>query len=506
MNLEEALKRIQELEKKNAILEAKLFKTNKKYQEALLEILTLKEKKKIIQSKPFIRKTEKIKKCVEIDEADVLTKKKKTINRKKKYEEINFESLVSEIREINPDETICPKCGETLIKVNEKIRYVVEAIETKIKVVKIIKNSFKCPTCNKEDNKLYYPLSNEVFSGSILTPSFAAYLCYMKYELGIPFYHLESHFKNNLNLPISSSNMADYMERVSNRLLPIYKKMKEDLLNNSFKVIHADETTLEVKRKEDKIRKKSYIYVYSSSFYQDKQIQIYEFNESRSPIKLGEWLKEYDGFIICDDYSGYDKIRKENKNIKLQRCWVHAKRKFMDIIKNIPQEKRKSSTAYKIASIIGELFEKEVKIREKNLNPLDIVDYRKKHSLPIVNKLKDAIESTAIKKGSALEDAIKYIKKIWNDLIPYLSNGYLEMTNNTAERAVRPFVMLRKQFISVGSNKGGEITSTIFSIIRTAMINGLDVTKYLTYTLKNLNENNIDELLPYSKTMINQFS
>lgn len=507
MNLEEALKRIEELEKQNADLEAKLYETNKKYQSALLELLTVKEKKKIAQSKPFIPKSEQIKKVVPIDEVDVAKVINKSVkSRNSKFVNIDFESLVSETRIIKPDNSFCPTCDKLLVKVGEKVRYIVEAVETNVKVVKLIKESYKCPSCNKIDNKIYYPLSNDCFPGSILTPSFAAYLCYMKYELGIPFYHLESHFANNLNLPISSSNMADYIEKVSDRLLPIFNKMKDDLLNNSFHVIHADETTLDVKKKVDKNRKKSYVYVYSSSFYQDKQIQIYEFNESRSPIKLASWLKDYSGFIICDDFYGYDKIRKDNPNIKLQRCWVHAKRRFMDIIKILPEHKRHSSIAFKIASKISSLFDIENKIRELKLNPLDIPYHRQFHSLPLILEIEHILKVANPKKGSALESAINYISKIWNDLLPFLNNGYLEMSNNTAERAVRPFTILRKQFISVGSNKGGTITTNIFSIIRTAIINGLDVIKYLTYVIQNLNENNINDLLPYSNKMKELFS
>ncbi len=509
MNLKDALLKIEKLEKDNAKWRARFYNVNRKYQAVLLALYTTKEKKMIVQAKPFIPKTEKLKKYVHIDEADVVkTKEKKKASppRRSKFQDIDFESLASETRYIDPNETVCPKCGEVLVVANEKVRYIVEAVETKVKVVKLIKRSFKCPKCNKTNNKLFYPLSNEVFPGSILTPSFASYLCYMKYELGIPFYHLESHFKNNLNLPITSSNMADYMEKVACRLTPIFNQMKEDLLSNSFKVIHADETPIEVKHRDDKSRKKSYVYVYSSSFYQETQIQIYEFNESRSSDKCAQWLKDYEGYIICDDYNGYDKIRKNNPNIKLQRCWVHAKRKFMDIVKILPESKRSSSVAYKISSKISELFNIENKIRDLKLNPLEIVTYRQKYSIPIVNEISTEINNANPKKGSALEGAINYITKIWDDLTPFINNGYLELSNNTAERAVRPFTILRKQFISFGSNNGGEITTKILSIIRTAINNGLDVYKYLEYVIQNINETNVNDLLPYSKNMTELFA
>ncbi|NLB84690.1 MAG: transposase, partial [Acholeplasmataceae bacterium] len=75
---------------------------------------------------------------------------------------------------------------------SEKVRYLVESIPASLKVVKIIKQSYKCDKCNKADNKLYYPISKSLFPGSIMSNSFIAYIAYHKYELGIPFHHLES--------------------------------------------------------------------------------------------------------------------------------------------------------------------------------------------------------------------------------------------------------------------------------------------------------------------------
>lgn len=97
---------------------------------------------------------------------------------------------MSEIRYINPKEEACPKCGEKLINVSEKIRYLVTVKPASMKVIKLVKISKKCPHCNKEDNKIYYPIANESLTGSILSPSLAAYVAYHKYELGIPFEHL----------------------------------------------------------------------------------------------------------------------------------------------------------------------------------------------------------------------------------------------------------------------------------------------------------------------------
>lgn len=508
MNLEEALKRIKELEKENKEkedqinkLKAELFNEHKEYEKLLLALMHQKEKKTIAYIRQFVPKTEKTNKVVINEVEEIIKEEKESTPRKKKFEDIDFEKYVSNVVVLKPETLSCPTCGKDLVKIGEKVRYQIDADPINVKVTKIIKETYKCPDCNKKDNKVYYPLVNEVFDGSILTPGFAAYLAYHKYELGIPFNHLEKHFANTLGLPISKSNMADYMAKTAEILTPIYERMRSDLLETNTKVIHADETTLTLSKQVNPDRKKSYVFVYASSFYDEKQIHIYEFNETRSIDPKSNYLKDFDGYVICDDYSGYDKLRKNKDNIKLQRCWAHARRKYMDILKAMPQEVRKKSIAFNIVSKMDKLFKIEEKAHKDKIFGQDLIDLRHVQELPIINEIHDLVFNFTPKEGSAFENAINYTKKVWDDLLPYLDNEYLELRNNLAERCVKPFVVNRKVFQTSGSEAGAIYTVKLFSIIRTAIINGLDPYRYIKYVLENIKNKPVDDLLPYSKTL-----
>ena len=247
-------------------LEVELYETNQRLNEALLALADYQEKEKIERTRTFIPKGEKLEDIVinEAEEIIKVEKKAKKNNKGKKYnkKKFDYEKYVTETRIIEPDEKTCPTCGSSLVLASSKVRYVVEVIPSKIKVIKLIKNSYKCPNCNKENNKIYYPLSNEVFSG-ILTPSLATYILYHKYELGIPFEHLAKHITKSVGFEISKQNLANYTSKANEILVSIFEKMKADLLNNNSKVIHSDETSLVVSKKPeyDKDRKKSYVYV-----------------------------------------------------------------------------------------------------------------------------------------------------------------------------------------------------------------------------------------------------
>ena len=488
----------EDLTSKLAQKEQELYEANKRLNEALISISALQEKEKIERTRAFIPKGEKLDNII-INEAEETLKeeaKKKNTNKGKKYnkKKFDYEKYVTETRIIEPEEKTCSKCGSSLVEASSKIRYVVEVIPSSIKVIKLIKKSYKCPNCNKNDNKIYYPLSNEVFPGSILTPSLATYILYYKYELGIPFEHLAKHISKTIGFEINKQNLVNHVFKANKVLATIFDRMKQDLLNNSSKVIHSDETTLVVSKKpeEEKTRKNSYVYVYTSSFYDKNQIRIYDFHETRSIDETTKWLKDYKGYIISDNFSGYNKLKKTNPNIKLQKCWAHVRRRFSDIVKNLPKDKRRESKAYEILNEISKLFELEKKYKKDKLSPNEIVKKRQLEMPIIKDKIYDLVFNSNPHPSSKLYDAINYTKECWDDLFTYFEDGHIEMTNNTAERAVKPFVIQRKVFQTSGSYAGATITTKIFSIIQTTLINGINVEKYLNYVFENINKESID--------------
>jgi hypothetical protein len=513
MNLKEALKEIKRLEQENKTLSVKhqsltdeheetlrlLFEANEKLNHILKEKENVIEKYTIERAKKFISQTE-VMRTVIINEVEVLVKEKRVRKeRSKNFENFDFERHVSETRYEKPDMDACPSCGNDLTIASEKVRYVVESIPATLKVTKIIKQSCKCSICNPKDNHIYYPLSTSLFPGSIMTHSFASFIAYHKYELGIPFEHLSRHIKETLDIEISKQNLAFYMAKVANILKPIYHTMKEDLLHNQVGVIHADETTLSISKRpeSDKERKKSYVYVYTSSYY-DRQIAIYDFHESRAIDRTAAWLSDYEGVIVCDDFKGYTKLKKDNPKIKLQRCFAHVRRRFADIVKTLPEENHSSSYAKKILDVIGQLFHLESLYKKEKLNAKDILIRRNKEHPPILKELEELLFNHVYKPGSALEGAVNYAKNIWSDLSTYLSSGYIEISNNIAERAVKPFVINRKVFMTSGSYDGARYTTLLFSIIRTARMNDLNVSRYLEYVLDNIQTKKLEDLLPYS--------
>ena len=108
---------------------------------------------------------------------------------------------------------------------------------------------------------------------------------------------------------------------------------------------------------------------------------------------------------------------------------------------------------------------------------------------------------TRISAKTPLAVAIRYALTRLKRLRPYLSNGELELDNNTAERAMRAVALGRKNWLFAGSTGGGKAAAIAYTLIETAKLNGVDPQAWLTHVLANIADHKItklDELMPWN--------
>lgn len=368
--------------------------------------------------------------------------------------------------------------------------YKIEYKPAKFEVVKVVRKKYK------DKDKIYQALSDDPFPHSPLTPSLAANLIEMKFNLGIPF-HRYSNYLISHGLNISDVNIYNYAKRTMDLLEPLYSELLNNLLHNEFNVIHADETPLKViGSKKDKC----YMFVYTTSFW-EKLIYIYDFNDSRSTKNLKELLSDYKGYLVCDGYTGYDCLTKQG--ITIQRCMVHARRYFNDVLKVLDNEKeRTKSPAYKVLNLMSKLFKYEDNFKKNSLTASQIVKQRNSSAYQsVIKDLNNYIDSINIDNNELLSKAVNYYNNNKKELYTYLDYGYLDISNNLAERVVKPFVIARKSFLFCKTADGATTTGKLFSIVQTARANGLKSEEYLTYVISNINKKDINDLLPWSNKL-----
>ncbi len=108
---------------------------------------------------------------------------------------------------------------------------------------------------------------------------------------------------------------------------------------------------------------------------------------------------------------------------------------------------------------------------------------------------------TKISSKTPLASAIRYALTRMKRLRPYLERGFLELDNNTAERSMRPIALGRKNYLFMGSERGGKSAAIAYTLIETAKLSGVDPQAWLTDTLARIADHKItklDELMPWS--------
>ena len=209
-----------------------------------------------------------------------------------------------------------------------------------------------------------------------------------------------------------------------------------------------------------------------------------------------EFLPGYSGYLQVDGYQGYASTK-----ATLVGCWAHARRRFIEA--DIAQGKGKSGKANFAVNFIKKLYRIEIKIKE--LSPEEKYDYRQEHEKPLLNEFHTWLIkfSEQVLPKTVLGKALSYNLNQWPKLICYLEDGELNIDNNRAERAIKPFVIGRKNWMFSNAAKRAEASAVLYSLIETAKSNGLVPFDYLHHILKELGEgkSNAEGLLPWNVSL-----
>ena len=257
--------------------------------------------------------------------------------------------------------------------------------------------------------------SRPAFSGICI---YIAWLIHQKFELSIPLYGQEKEWEA-LGLRLSRATMSNWLLVVyRDWLVHIVHRLKLELLKQRY--LHIDETHVQVLKEPGRSGK------YPEAF-----------------------LREYEGYIHTDAYSGYNAV----SGVKRCLCYTHLRRAFVDAL---PPDQKK----------------KERLIREK----------------PLLEAFWSWAEKSAIgelpksKLSKAFHYALNNREGFWN----YQEDGNCSISNSLAENCIRPFVIGRKNWLFSGSPKGAEASAGIYTLVETAKANGLAPMKYIKYILSDM--------------------
>ena len=341
--------------------------------------------------------------------------------------------------------------------------------------------NYKCTNCTGEDSEeevgktqfAKTPHIPMVYPGSYCSASLVAFLMVQKYVMGSPLYRLEMDFMRS-GIELSRQTMSNWMIYCAETwLIPLYEKLHQMLLQAE--IINADETELQVLREPGrKAQTKSYMWLYRTGSYAENQIILYEYQPGRGSMYPLSFLEGFTGYLQTDGYVGYDALEK----VTHVGCFAHLKRKFHDAVAALPNGK-KSGSAVEGEAYCEKLFQLERRFAD--LSYEERKQKRQELAKPVLDEFLAWAATRTASSKSKLGEALTYLHNNGKELSEYLNDGRLEISNNIAERSIKPFVIDRKNFLFSNTPKGATASAVTFSIIQTAIANNLNPYFYLSY-------------------------
>lgn len=319
----------------------------------------------------------------------------------------------------------------------------------------------------------------------------AAEVLFNKFALHIPLYRQQDPFAQ-LGWAPSRATLSQIVVNSAELMRPL--AMLETQLILASGVVNTDDTPVTLLTPgEGKGSRQSRFWIYRSS-QAGALYDAFAFTESRARAGPDEFLKDFEGTICGDCYSGYVNIEDMTAGrIAFSACNTHARRYVLKAREQHPE------LSSQILAIYGALY--GIEERGSRLDATSRLLLRRRESVPLMQQLELLLESPFAKgllPKSKLGIAIGYLRNNKEALKRFLSDGRLPIDNNEAERDLRRIAIGRKNWLFVGSRDGGERSAIILTVIASAHRHDLDVWAYLHDVLKRLakGENDLEQLLP----------
>jgi len=334
------------------------------------------------------------------------------------------------------------------------------------------------------------PRAAQIIPKSIAHGSLLAAIVTAKFVDGLPLYRQQKMFARD-GIELSRQTMAGLLLQLATPLKPVAAAVKALLCQGP--VVQIDETRLQVLDEPGRENaQQSFMWVFCGGPPQ-APVCWYEYAPSRAaevprqvlfpaaarapsgtdpPVRL---------YLQSDGYSAYHVLAEAPEVIDHAGCWAHARRKFVEAAAG-----RQAAVAQQMVALIGELYAVERELRGED--PETRKRTRSARSGPILVHIRQWLDQAAPRAlpKSLLGQAVGYALNQWPTLITFLDDGHLEIDNNRAENAIRPFVVGRKGWLFAGSPNGAETSALLYSLVETAKANGLEPHAYLSYLFEHL--------------------
>jgi transposase len=395
---------------------------------------------------------------------------------------------------------VCHSCDRSkLTRLGEDVTEVLEKIPARLKVIRHVRPRYACRIC---EGVFQAPAPDLPIERGRPGPGLIANVMVAKFCDGLPL-HRQSVILAREGIEIDRATLADWMGRAAWWLAPLAVLIGQYVM--SLAVIHTDDTTIKVLAPGHGKTRTGRFWVYAA----DPRIwaatgppaAFYRYSPDRDGDRPRNHLAGFSGFLHADAYAGYDALYRSSGQMAPRvthvACFAHARRKFFEV-----WEATKSPIAEEAVRRIAKLYEIEAEIAGK---PADIrLATRIERSRPLLDAFKawaDA-QRRRVSGKTALGKAFNYALGRWDELICFATDGRLSIDNNLSERLLRGVAITRKNFMFVGSDRGGDRAAIFYTLIESAKLNSLNPEAYIAAVIDRMAKGHpskaLDALLPWN--------
>jgi transposase len=385
-----------------------------------------------------------------------------------------------------PESTTCG-CGCQLRRIGEDVSEKLDYTPGVFTVERHVRGKWVCARC---ETLIQAPVPAQVIDKGIPTAGLLAQVLVAKYGDHLPLYRQEGIF-GRAGFAIPRSTLAQWVGMCGVQLQPVVDALKEQMLRH--RVMHADETPVAMLSPGKGKTQRAYLWTYCPGAFEDLKAVVYDFADSRAGEHARDFLGDWRGQLVCDDFTGYKALFAQG--VTELGCMAHARRKFYDL-----HAASKSEIAQDALQYIGQLY--EIEREAQQLAPDERLDIRQQQARPVAEALHAWMtqQRVRVSEGSAIAKALDYSLRRWVALTRYLDDPQVPIDNNWCENQIRPIAIGRNNWLFAGSLRAGRRAAAAMSLIQSAKLNGHDPHAYLKDVLTRLPTqpaSRLEELLPH---------
>jgi len=391
-----------------------------------------------------------------------------------------------------------------LQRIGEEVSETLDYIPARLQVIEHVRAKYAARGTDGESTVVSAAMPPAPLPKANASANLLAHVLVSKYHDHLPLNRIERIFARQ-GAELARSTLCDWVLGSTELLGVLYQALKAHML--AAPKLHADDTivTLIEQGRGPSVQARLWTYLGAGArlneqgqWIEHPGAVVYEFTNDRRGEHVRRMLAGYSGYLQADAYSGFDALYATGRIVEVG-CWAHARRKFFDIAQAAPKDSR--SLAHEALDWIGRLYAFEATIKERP--PDDKRVLRQEHALPLLGQIRSWLEVSlhSLLPKSPTAGAIGYALSNWQALSRYVEAGILDIDNNACERAIRPIAVGRKNWLFVGSQRGGRAAAIAFSLIQTCKLHGVEPYAYLADVLRRLPShpaNRVAALLPFN--------